>query len=113
MRVESDGLSTVLYSYGGLSERTEVTVWGDGSTQESIKHPDLIGILVFRSSGYTQGHERQRMDEDFGMAWLSGLSQRDQRSEEDPEVVGATEAWEPRPGVLGLWPAGLQDCGDL
>src|SRR5271166_504998 len=52
------------------------------------------------------------MDEDFGMAWLPGLSQRDQRSEEDPEVMGATEAWEPRSGVLGLWPAGLQDCGD-
>src|ERR1017187_7726117 len=29
--VESDGFSTVLYSYGGLSERTEVTVFGDRS----------------------------------------------------------------------------------
>src|ERR1039458_9077999 len=60
MRVESDGLSTVLYSYGGLSERTEVTVWGDCSRTRywNVNDKATVVALPFRQSGRRTFSER-------------------------------------------------------
>ena len=49
--------------------------------------PDGISVRAF--FGYTRQFERQRLDEDPGLAGLQGLSERDQRTSQDPETVGA------------------------
>ena len=53
------------------------------------------------------------MDKDSGMAGVSGLSQRDQRSSQDAASVGATQAREPQAGVFWLWSGGQRNCRDL
>jgi hypothetical protein len=50
----------------------------------------LTGVFEEGNFQYARQDERERMDEDSGMAGVPGLSQRDQRSRQDSATVGAT-----------------------
>lgn len=48
----------------------------NGSAQESVTTRDLMGILIFENSDYTQRDERERLDQSSGVAGIPGLSAR-------------------------------------
>src|SRR6266571_2434872 len=74
-----------------------------GSEQESVTHPHEMGILIFWNSGYTRQDERDGLDQSSGLAGVSGLSSRDQRTGENVEAMGTAEAREPEVGMFRMW----------
>src|SRR6516162_170284 len=60
-----------------------------GSVQESVSQPEFTGILILAKSGYTRQHARDRLDQGFRVAGVSGLPTGNQRRRQDTEAVGA------------------------
>ena len=52
------------------------------------------GWLIEGAFRYTVQFEEQRLDEDSGMAGLPGVSERDRRTGQDAETMGAAEVWQ-------------------
>ena len=76
-----------------------------GSGRESEKLVDLQDFRVAVVWLHWR-HERQRVEQDSGMAGLPGISKRDQRIGQDVAFMGTAQAWEPQAGVLRLRQAG-------
>jgi len=51
-----------------VSETSELYI--QGSAQESVSIPDLMGILDLGEIGYTRWHEGKRLDEGIRLAWV-------------------------------------------
>src|SRR6516165_4011028 len=60
-----------------------------GSVQESVSQPEFTDILILAKSGYTRQHARDRLDQGFRVAGVSGLPTGNQRRRQDTEAVGA------------------------
>src|SRR6266581_907429 len=99
--------------FGWIFRRSNSVVWRVsgfqspvrflGSEQESVTHPHEMGILIFWNSGYTRQDERDGLDQSSGLAGVSGLSSRDQRTGENVEAMGTAEAREPEVGMFRMW----------
>jgi len=79
-----------------------------GSAQESG------GLMGFRWHGgfrYTAWFEKQRLDKDSGLAGLPGVSERDRRTGQDAETMGAAEVWQV--GLLRVRPERARDRRSL
>jgi hypothetical protein len=48
-----------------IRDENKRKVYKYGSAQESVTTRDLMGILIFENSGYTQQDERERLEQEF------------------------------------------------
>src|SRR6185436_2311843 len=72
------------------------------------------GLMGFRWHGgfrYTAWFEKQRLDKDSGLAGLPGVSERDRRTGQDAETMGAAEVWQV--GLLRVRPERARDRRSL
>lgn len=70
--------------------------------RRNLNNYSINGGLRGGDFRYARQDERERTDQDSGMAWVPGLSQRDQRSRQDFATVGASQAGEPQAGLFGV-----------
>ena len=71
-----------------------------------------MGFPKTGGSSYTPQFERQRLDEDSGMAGVSGLAERDRPVQQTPKAVGA-QTRESGAGLFRVRAACGRDCRDL
>src|SRR5579864_9086578 len=69
---------------------------------ENLKNSWIYRISEEQLFGYTRRRERQRVEQDSGLAGLPSLSKPDQRIGQDVAFMGTAQAREPQAGVLGL-----------
>src|ERR1700733_13981812 len=66
----------------------DVRVIKSGSEQESVRRTVLVRDFILNA----RQDEGEGLDESAGLAGISGLPQRNQRSRQNAEVVGAAQA---------------------